>query len=282
MPTHRGGRHEHGQNFLTDAATVDAIVGAIDATSGPIVEIGPGHGALTRPLMGLGRPLTSVEIDARAVRVLRRSLEDGVEVVHADFLRWRLPSSAHVIVGNVPFHLTTAILRKLLHAPGWTDAVLVVQWEVARRRAGVGGATMMTAQWWPWFEFTVLKRVPQEAFHPRPAVDGGLLVLARRATPLLAPGHRPAYRQFVHKVFTGRGRGIAAILAKVVHSRAKGEVGNVLQRAGVRPHMLPKDLGPDQWVALYAGLCSGHGSGSVRRGQTHTASTSGGRRRRRE
>lgn len=255
MPTHRGGRHEHGQNFLIDTATVGAIVDAVAATSGPIIEIGPGHGALTRPLVGLGRPLTAVEIDASAVGVLRRSLGDDVDTVHADFLRWRLPASSHVIVGNVPFHLTTAILRKLLHAPAWTDAVLVVQWEVARRRAGVGGATMMTAQWWPWFEFTVHRRVPREAFHPCPTVDGGLLVLARRATPLLAPGHRAAYRQFVHDVFTGRGRGIAVILSRLVGpGRAKSEVRNALARAGVRPNMLPKELGPDQWVALYTGL----------------------------
>src|SRR5699024_11383810 len=79
-----------------------------------------------------------------------------------------------VLVGNLPFHLTTAILRRIFRAPGWKHAILLVQWEVARRRAGVGGATMMTAQWWPWFDFELGRRVPARAFTPRPNVDGGV------------------------------------------------------------------------------------------------------------
>jgi 23S rRNA (adenine-N6)-dimethyltransferase len=97
-----------------------------------------------------------------------------------------------VIVGNLPFHLTTSILRKLLHSRTWTSAILLVQWEVARRRAGVGGASMMTAQWWPWVDFRLEGRVHRSAFQPAPNVDGGLLVIAHRAEPLIAVvGDRP-------------------------------------------------------------------------------------------
>ncbi len=64
-------------------------------------------------------------------------------VVHGDALRTRLDRP--VVVGNLPFHLTTPILRRLLAAGGWTEAVLLTQWEVARKRAGVGGRTMLTA-----------------------------------------------------------------------------------------------------------------------------------------
>lgn len=254
MPTYRGGRHEHGQNFLTDSTVIDAIIDIVDDTSGAIVEIGPGRGALTSPLQDLGRPLTAVEIDARTVEQLRGALATDVELVHADFVRWPLPTTPHVVVGNLPFHLTTSILRKLLHSSSTTTAVLLVQWEVARRRAGVGGATMMTAQWWPWIEFTLHRRVPRRAFRPEPTVDGALLVLARRPTALLAEHDRSAYRQFVHDVFTGRGRGMAAILATVVHPRRRAGIRAVLARAGVRPDALPKDLTAQQWVALYSGL----------------------------
>src|SRR5699024_1296177 len=99
----------------------------------------------------------------------------GTTIIRSDFLRYRLPQGRHVLVGNLPFELTTAVLRRILHAPGWQQAVLMTQWEVARRRAAVGGATMMTAQWWPWFEFSLVERVPAAAFTPRPSVDGGLL-----------------------------------------------------------------------------------------------------------
>jgi 23S rRNA (adenine-N6)-dimethyltransferase len=105
----------------------------------------------------------------------------------------------HVIAGNLPFHLTTAMLRRILHGPGWTDAVLLVQWEVARRRAGVGGATMMTAQWWPWFEFGLVRKVSASSFRPRPSVDGGLITIRRRADPLVAPSDRRRYQAMVHR-----------------------------------------------------------------------------------
>ncbi len=254
MPTFRGGRHEHGQNFLTDTRTIDSIISAVADTTGPIIEIGPGHGNLTRPLLELGRPLTAVEIDGRAIEYLRASVPTGVELVHADFVDWRLPATPHVLVGNLPFHLTTAILRKVLHSPSSEAAVLVVQWEVARRRAGVGGATMMTAQWWPWIEFTLHRQVPRHAFDPRPTVDGGLLELTRRATPLVARREKGAYREFVHAAFAGRGRGIAAILAGAVPRSRAGAVRPALTRAGVRPDALPRDLTAQQWVFLFETL----------------------------
>src|SRR5699024_12265525 len=97
--------------------------------------------------------------------------------VHYVFLHYQFLHIPHVLVINLPFQLTTAILRRIFRAPGWKHAILLVQWEVARRRAGVGGATMMTAQWWPWFDFELGRRVPARAFTPRPNVDGGVLII---------------------------------------------------------------------------------------------------------
>ena len=74
MPTYRHGRHEHGQNFLTDQSTISTITQLVAATEGPIIEIGPGDGALTIPLAQLGRPVTAVEIDARHARRLGERL----------------------------------------------------------------------------------------------------------------------------------------------------------------------------------------------------------------
>ena len=151
MPTYSHGRHEHGQNFLVDPRAGRAIVDLVADGDGPVLEIGPGDGALTGELLRLGRPMTAVEVDGRLVERLRARFGRRLRLVHDDFLRTSIPFGTATIVGNLPFHLTTAILRKLLHDPNWRRAVLLLQWEVARRRAGVGGATLMTAQWSPWF-----------------------------------------------------------------------------------------------------------------------------------
>ncbi|WP_037334959.1 23S ribosomal RNA methyltransferase Erm [Amycolatopsis sp. MJM2582] len=208
MRTQRPGRHELGQNFLIDRNIIETVVKLVDGTTGPIIEFGTGDGALTLPLERLGRPLTGVEIDDRRTARLAGRVQPPTKIVTADFLRFPLPKTPHVLVGNLPFHLTTATLRHVLAAPGWTDAVLLMQWEVARRRAGVGGATMMTAQWWPWFDFRLAGRVPAAAFRPRPGVDGGLLTMTRRERPLVDDADRARYQDFVRQVFTRPGQDV--------------------------------------------------------------------------
>ncbi|NKU38722.1 23S ribosomal RNA methyltransferase Erm, partial [Rhodococcus hoagii] len=116
MPTYRSGRHELGQNFLTDRKAVDTIVDLVSRTDGPIIEIGSGGGALTLPLQALRRPITAIEIDPRHVQKLQHRVDPSTTVVHGDFLRYRLPRTPHTIVGNLPFHHTTAMLRRILHA----------------------------------------------------------------------------------------------------------------------------------------------------------------------
>lgn len=233
-----GGRHELGQNFLADRAAIATILRCVAETDGPIVELGAGDGALTVPLVSTGRPVTAIELDPRRAAALRA--RTTATVVQGDYLRFPLPAHPHTVVGNIPFHITTATLRTLLAAPGWEAAVLVVQWEVARRRAGIGGASMLTAAWWPWFEFRVRARVPARAFRPAPSVDGAVLTVARRAKPLVED--LDGYQRFVKRMFTGRGRGVRAILAGAGHRAAA---------AWAPKGALPKDLDAEQWARLW-------------------------------
>ncbi|WOF22423.1 23S ribosomal RNA methyltransferase Erm [Microbacterium betulae] len=245
-----GGRHELGQNFLVHRPTLDRIVSIVGDTTGDILEIGAGDGALTVRLARLRRDLTAIEIDGSRVDVLRRRLPH-VAVEHADVLRH--PLDVPVIVGNVPFHLTTPILRRLLGRRRWHVAVLLTQWEVARKRAGVGGGTMMTAQAAPWFVFALRGRVPADGFRPRPAVDGGLLVIARRERPLVPDAERRAYERFVRAVFAGPGRGVADMVRNATGAPA-GRVRRVLGGRDIDPRRLPRDLSAADWAALWAEL----------------------------
>lgn len=251
MPTYRHGRHEHGQNYLTDPQTIRRIIDLVRDTSGPILEIGPGKGALTRPLLSLGRPVHAVEIDARLALMLNQKLAGKAVVTEGDFLKHRIPDHPHVIVGNLPFHQTTAILRHILHAPGWTDAVLLVQWEVARRRAGVGGASMMTAQWSPWFEFTLHGRVSARAFTPPPGVDGGLMTIRRYPEPLIGVHERRRFQALVHRVYTGPGRGLAQILARSTVLGSAKRATSWLLGHGLAASDLPKSMSAAAWIDLY-------------------------------
>lgn len=245
-----GGRHELGQNFLTHAPSIQTITALIAATDGPILELGAGDGALTRPLAALGRPLTAIDIDEHRVHRLARALPH-VRVLQADALQH--PLSTSTVVGNIPFHLTTPILRRLLSHPHWTRAVLVTQWEVARKRAGVGGHTMMTAQSAPWFTFELHGRVSRTSFRPQPSVDGGILAISRRDASLIPRTERRAYEMFVRAVFSGRG----GRLDRVIQGAARVSLATArtaLARASVPADALPRDLDARQWTALWHAL----------------------------
>ncbi len=221
--TRRPGPHELGQNFLTDRRTIARIVRLAGQTSGPLVEWGTGDGSVTVPLSRLGRPLEGVEIDAVRARNLRRRVGPHVCISEGDILR-HAPPAGSTVVSNVPFSLTTPVLRHLLSSPGWVRAVLLVQWEVAKKRAGVGGTTQLTAQWWPWLSFTL-----DRGFPPR------LSTLVRRWTagsswstganvPCWPPGSGAGYQRWVRQVFTGGGRGLPDILARTGRlTRAAGQ-----------------------------------------------------------
>ncbi|MFP5020650.1 ribosomal RNA small subunit methyltransferase A [Pseudonocardia phyllosphaerae] len=242
------GRHEHGQNFLTDPSVPAALTAVVTGwPPSPLLELGAGDGALTVPLAGLGRPLTAVELDLHRVRRLRRRLGGTVTVRHGDLLEARLDRHQDV-VSNVPYALTTPLLRRLLAAPRWGHALLLLQWEVARKRAAVGPTSALTARWWPWFAFRLVMRVPATAFRPVPAVDGGVLEITRRPVPLV-DGPPRAYQRTVDAVFTGRGRGVVDVVGR--------RFGHRLARAwaaehAIGPRALPRDLDAGHWAALHA------------------------------
>lgn len=241
------GRHEHGQNFLRDRRVTHRIADLVAAwPRHPLIEFGPGDGAIT-DVLAERSPLTAVEVDGTYVERLRRRHGRRVTVVHGDMLSYRMPRPSNV-VSNVPFHLTTPLLRRLLADRAWQHALLVLQWEVARKRAGVGGATLMTAEWWPWYDFSLVDRVPARAFAPVPAVDAGILVIARRTTPLVPVREGGAYRALVRRVYAAPGHGAVAMAAHVV-GRSRARAWSTA--AGVGPAALTRTVTAEQWAALH-------------------------------
>ncbi|APU12922.1 MULTISPECIES: 23S ribosomal RNA methyltransferase Erm [Actinoalloteichus] len=267
------GRHELGQNHLVDDRVISRIAELIRAEApGPVLELGAGDGALTNALISTGRSVTAVEIDPRRVQTLRRRFGDRAEVVHADLLTHQAACPGHHIVSNVPFHLTTPLLRRLLDLRDWRTAVLLLQWEVARKRAGVGGTTMLTALWWPWYEFTLAGRVPAAAFRPIPAVDGGLLIMRRRVESLAPGDERSDYQRLVRSVFTGRGTGLRGILTRLAPEPL---VNRWLRSEGFTGAELPRRLSAEQWIGLYRVISTDDGSDTLakrlRSNRGHTA-----------
>ena len=244
------GPHELGQNLLIDRKVARRVAGLVANRPGPLVEWAAGRGALTSHLCRLGRPLEAVELDPRSLSHLRRSSGPQVRITRGDILRHTLPSEPHDLVCNVPFHITTAVMRRLLSLPAWRRAILITQWEVARKRAAVGGATMMTAQWWPWFEFRLDRRIPARAFRPSPSVDAGILQIDRRDAALIPWAKRKAYRHFVAAAFRAGGGSLTRALSAAGLERNRSR--RYLQANGIPAQAKLRDLSAQDWVELFA------------------------------
>ncbi len=198
-------RRRLGQNFLSaelaEALTAQAAIEPDDL----VVEIGAGRGAWTFALARRAAHVVALEKDpAWATRLrheLARQRVPNVDVVCRDALAYRMPRRPFRAVGSVPFGATTAILRHLLEddGSGLERADLVVQWEVARKRATVPPTTLVSTTWAPWWSFEVGRRIPAGAFRPVPSVDAGLLTVTRRRPPLLPDQMAAAYATFVRR-----------------------------------------------------------------------------------
>ncbi|MFB7588047.1 23S ribosomal RNA methyltransferase Erm [Streptomyces sp. NPDC056169] len=252
-------RRELGQNFLQDDRAVRNLVRQVEGDGRHVLEIGPGKGAITEELLHSFDTVTAVEMDPHwAAHVRKKFSGERVTVFQGDFLDFRFPSEIDTVIGNVPFGITTQILRCLLESTDWQSASLIVQWEVARKRAGHSGGSLLTTSWAPWYEFEVHDRVRAASFRPMPSVDGGILTIRRRPRPLLPESACRAFQNFAEAVFTGRGRGLAEILRRHIPRQSYRPLAD---RHGIPDGGLPKDLTLTQWVALFQASQPGSGPG---------------------
>lgn len=186
-PTHRA-RKRFGQNFLHDARVIERIVRAINPKSGErIVEIGPGQGALTVPLLDTAQPIHAVELDRDLAAWLNQQLKSrGLILIEADALSFDFSSLADDaqrlrVVGNLPYNISTPLMFHLLaqrHAIH--DMHFMLQKEVVDRLAALPGnkdygrlsvMTQYLCDVQPLFD------VPPEAFNPPPKVTSAIVRL---------------------------------------------------------------------------------------------------------
>ena len=130
-----------------------------------------------------------------------RARASTIRVVNADVLRWPVPRTPFRVVGCIPFGMTTAVLRRLLDDPlvAVQRADLVVQAEVATKRATTPPATLLSTAWAPWWRFDRGRLVPAAAFRPVPHVDAAVLTIRRRTPPLLPNAMARRYAEFVRE-----------------------------------------------------------------------------------
>lgn len=182
-----------GQHFLHDANILRNICASVAAKKDErVIEIGPGEGALTRFLVHQFEDVLAIEIDNRAVNLLAEQLPD-LKVIHADILNinWDdvlKPEGKNVIVGNIPYYITSPILFKVMDAGAVIRrAVFLMQKEVAERLVASPGSKaygILSVQAQLFGKVDYLFTVSRHVFHPKPNVESAVISFEPHAETL--------------------------------------------------------------------------------------------------
>ena len=240
-----------GQHFLVDPGVIAAIVRAVAPRPGEaLVEIGPGRGAITMPLLERCGSLRVVELDRDLAARLRRT--PGLEVIESDVLRVDFTALAEAagdsrklrIVGNLPYNISTPILFHLLQSVDRiADQHVMLQKEVVDRMAAAPGRkdfgrlTVML-QW--RYEIEHLFDVSPEAFDPPPRVESAIVAMRPRAAP--APIAQALLGEIVTVAFSQRRKLLRHTLGKWLEARSFAGEFDVQRRA--------EEVPVDDYIAL--------------------------------
>lgn len=247
-----------GQNFLHDPNVLEKIVAAAELTpDDTVLEIGAGTGTLTEVLARTAKRVIAVEIDDRLRPILEEHLTvyPNVEVIYEDILAVDIPTliggSEYVVVANVPYYITSAILRHLLESTQRPRRlVLTMQLEVAERLiAKPGDMSLLSVSAQFYGQPRIILRLKPGTFWPRPEVDSAVVRMDTYANPPVDVPDEKTFFRVVRAGFSqkrkqlknslGNGLGIDTAVAS-----------DLLERSNIDPRRRPETLTLEEWAAL--------------------------------
>jgi 23S rRNA (adenine-N6)-dimethyltransferase len=217
-----------------------------------VVEIGGGTGVLTQALARTGADVIAIERDPTLAAHLRARFHDATSVhtVQADATAYEWPTKPFVVVSNLPFVRSGAILDHLLRDPRTPlrAAHVIVQWELAAKHSAVWPATLRSTYWRAWHEISIARRLHRSAFTPPPSVDCAVLRIERLARPRVPPELHEDYWRLLSGAFAARQpirRGLRPSLSAL-------EVKRLAPALGFAPDARPWEIDAGQWASLFA------------------------------
>ena len=257
-PPGASGETARGQHLLRSDDVARELIRQADI--GPdelVVEIGPGSGRLTAPLSEVARRVIAVEIDRRFARSLRARFghATNVEIVQGDILRFPLPDTPFRAVGNLPFAATTPILRRLLDDPAapMTGADLLVEANVARKRASPRPANLVSLGWQPWWSSASFGSFPpRRSNRGRRSMPG-----SSRSASARRHSCRPKHDPPIGRCLPARSEGGTCQSSERFAAIPRRVLAACLRRRGLVRGARPADLDVFDWVALFEAAQAG-------------------------
>jgi 16S rRNA (adenine1518-N6/adenine1519-N6)-dimethyltransferase len=243
-----------GQHFLTDEevlATIIESAGIVEDDD--ILEIGPGIGVLTRELLKHARTVTAIELDHRLIPLLelftkgiRHDRPDVLRIIEGNALAVGFPSTPYKIVANIPYHITSPLLRHafLESSVRPKSLTLLIQREVAQKICDTENAGMLTILVALFGTPIFIRRVPPACFLPPPAVDSAVLHIESHAEPL-------ADSATIERIFRLTKLAFGQKRKMLRNSLGKQPGGmELLAKIGIEAQRRPETITIQEWIAL--------------------------------
>ena len=256
-----------GQHFLVDGAVLETIVTAAGLTpADTVIEVGPGLGILTAELARRAGWVIAIELDNRLAAVLRKTLPyDNVVILNEDVLGTapaallqgrapRFPSalSSYKVVANLPYYITSPVLRHFLEASVKPETMVVmVQQEVAEAivaEAGRRSVLSISVQFYG--RPSIVTYVPAASFFPPPEVDSAVVKIDVYPRPPVDVDNIEGFFKLVKAGFAAARKQVANSLSQGL-GLPKNEVLSMLEQAAINPQRRAETFSLEDWAGLY-------------------------------
>jgi 16S rRNA (adenine1518-N6/adenine1519-N6)-dimethyltransferase len=255
-----------GQHFLVDDRVLETILDAAALTpEDTVIEVGPGLGLMTAELAKRAGWVIAIELDNRLAEILKETLpdenviilnEDVLGTSPANMLQGRAPGfppsfSSYKVVANLPYYITSPVLRHFLEAPVKPETMVVmVQKEVAGViTAAAGQRSVLSIAVQFYGRPTIVTTVPAASFFPAPEVDSAVVKIDVYKEPPVDVDDVESFFKLVRAGFTAARKQAANSLAQGL-GLPKAEIQQLLDKAGIDPHRRAETFTLEEWAAL--------------------------------
>lgn len=248
-------RIKYSQNFLKNAELVKNLVGKSGISrNDTVVEIGAGEGIITTELLNKAGKVIAFEADGHLFDELEKKFKGNtsLQLNLEDFLKIDLPSYPYKVFSNIPFNITSAIIKKLTlekHPP--IDSYLIVQKEAAKKFVGKPidiKNSQLSVLLYPWFEIEKIYDFRPSDFHPRPNVDIVLIEIKKRDRSLVSVEKRRQYEDFVTYTFNQFKPNITEGLSGILD---KQNIITLAKKCGFSHKTKPSEINFQNWISLF-------------------------------
>jgi len=247
-----------GQNFLVEPAGLMKVINAAELSgSEEVLEIGAGLGSLTYLLAQTSARVTAVEIDTHMLEPLAEAMKpfSNIQIVSGDILELDpaeiVRSENYVVVANIPYYITSAIIRHLLEAAiKPSRVILTIQKEVAQRiLARDGKMSLLSLSVFVFGEPEIAGTIPAGSFFPAPDVDSAVLRIRLYPEPLIPPSQLDQFFKLAHAGFGQKRKTLRNSLSAGLNLPASETEARLLE-AGIEPSRRAETLSIAEWARL--------------------------------